>query len=85
MNVEVVGGAGPGRELLAVGVRLREGATVVARVLEAASGDDGLGLLSLAGAKRQGAAARGARAGQDLRLLVAGMLDDKVVLKILHR
>lgn len=84
MNIEVVGGAGPGRELLAVGVRLREGATVVARVLEAATADDAMGLLSLAGMKVRAQLPQALRAGQELRLLVAGTLDDKVVLKLLQ-
>lgn len=83
MNVEVVGGAGPGRELIAVGVRLREGATVVARVLQAATADDAMGLLSLAGMKVRAQLPQALRAGQELRLLVAGTLDDKVVLKLL--
>lgn len=83
MNVEIVGGAGPGRELVAVGVRLREGATVLARVLEAATGDDGMGLLSLAGAKVRAQLPAALQAGDRLRLLVAGTVDDKVVLKML--
>lgn len=83
MNVEIVGGAGPGRELVAVGVRLREGATVVARVLEAATTDDGMGLLSLAGMKVRAQLPDALRAGDRLRLAVAGTIDDKVVLKLL--
>jgi hypothetical protein len=84
VNVEIVGGAGPGRELIAVGVRLREGATVVARVLEAATADDGMGLLSLAGTKVKAQLPAALRAGQELRLLVAGVLDDKVVLRLMQ-
>lgn len=84
MHVEIVGGAGPGRELVAVGVRLREGATVVARVLEAAVGDDGMGLLSLAGTKVRAQLPSSLQAGSQLRLLVAGTVDDKVVLRLLQ-
>lgn len=84
MNVEIVGGAGPGRELIAVGVRLREGATVVARVLEAASADDGMGFLSLAGVKVRAQLPPSLQNGAQLRLLVTGTIDDKVVLRLLH-
>jgi hypothetical protein len=83
VNVEIVGGAGPGRELVAVGIRLREGATVLARVLEAATADDGMGLLSLAGAKVRAQLPQALQVGDRLRLLVAGTIDDKVVLKLL--
>jgi hypothetical protein len=82
MKAEIVGGAGPGREIVAPGLRLREGATVVARVLQAA-GQDGFGLLSLAGARVRAQLPAQLQAGQRLGLLVAGMVDDKVVLRLL--
>jgi hypothetical protein len=83
VNIERVGAAGPGREILAFGVRLREGATVVARVL-AASAEDGFGLLSLAGARVRAQLPQALREGETLRLLVVGTLDDKVVLKLVR-
>jgi hypothetical protein len=82
VRAEVIGGAGPGREILAPGLRLREGATVVARVLQAAAAD-GNGFLSLAGLRVRAQLPSQLMAGERLQLVVVGMLDDKVVLRLL--
>lgn len=63
-------------------VRLRLGAEVIARVIEAA-GDDGRGLLSLAGAVVRARLPAGLVAGDRLRLVVSGRDGDKLVLRLL--
>jgi hypothetical protein len=83
VRAELIGGAGPGREIIAPGLRLREGATVVARVLQAAAGD-GQGLLSLAGLRVRAQLPAQLVAGERLQLVVVGMLDEKVVLRLLR-
>ena len=64
----------------AAAIRLRLGAEVAARVVEAA-GPDGRGLLSLAGAVVRAKLPPGLHAGQRLRLHVAGQDGDRLVLR----
>jgi hypothetical protein len=64
----------------AAAIRLRVGAEVAARVVEAA-GPDGRGLLSLAGAVVRAKLPPGLHAGQRLRLEVAGRDGDQIVLR----
>jgi hypothetical protein len=64
----------------AAAIRLRVGAEVAARVVEAA-GPDGRGLLSLAGAVVRAKLPPGLHAGQRLRLQVAGRDGDQLVLR----
>ena len=64
----------------AVAIRLRVGAEVAARVIEAA-GPDGRGLLSLAGAVVRARLPLGLHAGDKLRLHVVGRDGDQLVLR----
>jgi hypothetical protein len=61
-------------------IRLRLGAEVAARVVEAA-GPDGRGLLSLAGALVRAKLPAGLAAGEKLRLRVAGQEGEQIVLR----
>src|SRR5262245_32756283 len=64
----------------AAAIRLRVGAEVAARVVEAA-GPDGRGLLSLAGAVVRARLPLGLHAGDKLRLNVVGRDGDRIVLR----
>jgi hypothetical protein len=64
----------------AAAIRLRVGAEVAARVVEAA-GPDGRGLLSLAGAIVRARLPLGLHAGEKLRLHVVGRDGDRIVLR----
>jgi hypothetical protein len=80
MELRPTQGATPGGDIQVRAVQLREGATVVARVVSA-GGEGRDGVLALAGVVVRARLPRGVRAGQKLALVVAGVEGEKIVLR----